>query len=121
MNAMTTLDFESFWKWLITHPNCILRAGTPESVLYDDEDLHWHFAQENDGTLLVQTLRGKRLLAEFFLDGARIAYVQEVPDEDSDEHTFELVSEIGSDTYSTYFFVVTHGMEDEPSSAGRIH
>ena len=75
MNALTTLDFETFWKWLTTHPNCILRAGTPESVLYDDEDLHWHFAQEGDGTLLVQTLRGKRLLAEFFLDGERIAYV----------------------------------------------
>ena len=119
---MMTFDFERFWKWLVTHPNCILRAGTPESVLYDDEDLHWHFSQDSDGTLLVQTLRGKRLLGEFFLDGERIAYVQAVPGEDSEEHVFELVSESGSDTFSTYFFVLTHGFDDEKSSSsGRIH
>lgn len=118
---MMTLDFESFWRWLVTHPNCIIRAGTPDSVLYDDEDLHWYFVQESDGTLVVQMLRGKRLLGEFFLDGERVAYVQVVPGEDSEEHTFELVSEIGSDNYASYFFVMTHGFEEEPASAGRIH
>ena len=40
-----------FWNWLAAHPNCILRAGTPEAVLYDDEEFHWHFAAEGGGTL----------------------------------------------------------------------
>ena len=29
MDDPTTLPFESFWTWLSSHPNCILRAGTP--------------------------------------------------------------------------------------------
>ena len=36
MEPPFTLPFEKFWNWLVTHPNCILRAGTPEAVLYDD-------------------------------------------------------------------------------------
>ena len=46
----------------MAHPNCIVRAGTPEAIMYDDEDLHWHFAVEGTSTLLVQVLRGKRLM-----------------------------------------------------------
>ncbi len=41
-----TLAFDEFWRWLVLHPNCIVRAGTADSVLYDDDDLHWHFANE---------------------------------------------------------------------------
>ena len=29
----TTLSFEDFWQWLLEHHNCILRAGTPETIL----------------------------------------------------------------------------------------
>jgi hypothetical protein len=47
---MSTFSFETFWQWLMRHPNCILRAGSPDAVLYDDEDLHWHFAA--DGQVL---------------------------------------------------------------------
>src|SRR6185503_1298854 len=61
MDDPTTLSFEPFWNWLVSHPNCILRAGTPDTVIYDDEDLHWHFGAEGDSTMSVQVLRGKRL------------------------------------------------------------
>ena len=33
-----TLTFDKFWTWIQAHPNCILRAGTPESVIFDDDD-----------------------------------------------------------------------------------
>ena len=34
----TTISFDTFWRWLGGHVNCILRAGTPEAVLFDHED-----------------------------------------------------------------------------------
>src|SRR2546427_11414967 len=63
-HGSATLSFPTFWTWLQTHPNCILRAGTPEVVLYDDDDLHWHFAVEGDDTRVVQLIRGKKLGCE---------------------------------------------------------
>jgi len=39
-HAAATLSFQAFWTWLQAHPNCILRAGTPEVVLYDDDLLY---------------------------------------------------------------------------------
>src|SRR5688572_20766522 len=55
-----TLAFDEFWRWLILHPNCIVRAGTADCVLYDDDDLHWHFASEAAEIYLCQLIRGKR-------------------------------------------------------------
>ena len=60
-DAFSTLTFDDFWEWVAAHPNCILRAGIQNSVIYDDEDYHWQFAQDNPETLLVQVIRGKRL------------------------------------------------------------
>ena len=121
-DAPFTLPFETFWSWLATHPNCILRGGTLQAVLYDDEDFYWHFANETDGTLLVQVLRGKRIVGEFFVDPEGIAYVQAVPGENEEEHTFELISEGETDRPSAYFFVLAHGYEGEPSfTPGRVH
>ena len=45
-DPLATLPFDTFWNWLMLHPNCILRAGTADAVIFDDDDLHWHFAQE---------------------------------------------------------------------------
>lgn len=117
-----TLPFHRFWDWLVTHPNCILRAGTPETILYDAEDLHWHFATEDAGTLLVQILRGKRLLGELFVVPEQVTYVQSVPGENEDEVAFELVSETESDRVVAYFFVLSHGFETEEAfTPGRVH
>ncbi|PWB68798.1 MAG: hypothetical protein C3F15_15925, partial [Holophagae bacterium] len=62
-----TMPFDEFWSWLLTHPNCILRAGTPDSVLYDDDDLHWHLEEDPDRNPSVQLVRGKHVLAELVL------------------------------------------------------
>ena len=122
MDPPFTLPFETFWNWVITHPNCILRAGTPESVLYDDDDLHWHFASEETATLLVQVLRGKRLIGELLVDPDQITYVQGVAGEHEGEHVFELISETEKDRIAAYFFVLAHGYEDELSfTPGRVH
>ncbi len=126
MDPPFTLPFETFWNWVITHPNCILRAGTPEAVIYDDEDLHWHFAGEGPTTLLVQVLRGKRLVGELLMEPEQVTYVQGVHGQREDEHVFELIVESEKDRVVAYFFVLAHGYEDEaeadpPFSPGRVH
>ena len=112
MQPPFTLTFDVFWKWLGSHPNCILRAGTPEAVIYDDDDLHWHFTSEEATTLLVQVLRGKRLIGELLLDPDQVTYVQGVAGPREDEHVFELITEGEKDRVAAYFFVMAHGYED---------
>ncbi len=114
MTEPVTLSFDAFWSWLVTHPNCILRAGTPEAVLYDDDDLHWHFAV--DGALFfVQVIRGKRLLGEVVVDTERVAYAQALGEEREGEFLFELVSESETERTAAYFFVLSHAYDDEES------
>jgi hypothetical protein len=109
---VTTFTFETFWQWLMRHPNCILRAGSPDAVLYDDEDLHWHFAA--DGQMLyVQTIRGKRLMGELAIDSERVGYVEWVGEEPDGEHVFELVTEMEEQRLASYFVVVSHPFEEE--------
>ena len=92
------------------------------AVLYDDEDLHWHFASEPDGTLLVQVLRGKLPLGELFIKSEEIRYVQAVAGESNEENLFELVTESDLGQSPSYFFVLTHGYEEEKVfSPGRVH
>ena len=117
-----TLPFDVFWTWLVSHPNCILRAGTPEAVFYDDEDLHWHFAREEPGTLLVQLIRGKRLLGEILVDPEQVTYVQGAAGEEEVEYVFELVSETGADRIAAYYFVLAHGYDSVgPFTPARVH
>lgn len=113
---------EQFWSWVVTHPNCILRAGTPEAVLYDDDDLHWHFASEGPHTLLVQVIRGKRVMGELFVDPEPVAYVVGSPGDQEGEFVFELIVETEKDRVMAYFFVLTHGYENEEDfTPGRVH
>ena len=122
MEANFTMPFEEFWRWVVTHPNCILRAGTPEAILYDDEDLYWNFAAEGPNLLLVQLLRGKRLVGELLLDPEPISYVQALPPERESEYPFELITENEEASFATYFFVLAHGYDDEATfTAGRVH
>ncbi len=122
MEESVTLGFDAFWAWLMTHPNCILRAGTPEAVVYDEEDLHWHFAAAEDGVPVVQVLRGKRLTGELILMPEQVTYVQGTSAEEEGEYVFELISETESDRFVSYFFVLTHGYDGGDSLAhGRVH
>lgn len=113
MEEPLTLTFETFWTWVVAHPNCILRAGTPESVLYDEEDFHWHFAAEGPHTLLVQVIRGKRLVGELLVEPEQVAYVQGAAGDREDEFVFELVAESEDDRVVSYFFVLAHGYDVE--------
>jgi len=124
MAEPTTLSFEDFWNWLVTHPNCILRAGTPETVIYDDEDLHWHFAAEDPETLLVQVLRGKRFVAELLIRPEQVTYVQGAATAREDEYSFEAISETERERFAAYFFVLAHGYDEQEGtgfSEGRVH
>lgn len=117
-----TLDFDSFWSWLLAHPNCILRAGSADSVLYDDQDLHWHFASEGPEQLSVQVIRGKRLMGELMVEPERVTYVQGSTGDQEGEYIFELVSETDRDHLVAYFFVLSHGYDHEPSTTpGPVH
>lgn len=106
----TTLPFDKFWKWLQGHANCIVRAGTPEAVLFDDDDLHWHLSAENED-LLVQVMRGKRVVGELVLAPGDIAYVQVEPLE-GEEFVFDCIQETESDRIAAYHFVMSHAYDE---------
>ena len=117
-----TLAFQDFWDWLIRHPNCVLRAGSQDSVIYDDEDFHWHFALEESDTPLVQVIRGKRLVAEILIARERVAYVQGAVGEVEGEHLFDLVVEDELGSVTAYFFVLSHAYDaPEVDTSGGVH
>lgn len=120
-NETPTLTFEEFWDWVTRHPNCILRAGTQDTVIYDDEDYHWHFAVEGADTPIAQVIRGKRMVAEILIARERIAYVQGVPGDVEGEHLFDLVEESESERITAYFFVVSHPYETQDSAPTGPH
>ncbi len=118
--AEKTLPFEEFWQWLTHHANCIVRAGTPESMLFDHEDFHWHLAADDQGTLIVQLVRGKALVGELVIFGNEVSYVQCEAGE-GDETLFELIVESSSNKDMAYHFVMAHGFDEteEPSTPRR--
>lgn len=124
MAEPTTLSFDAFWSWLVTHPNCILRVGTPEVVLYDDDDVHWHFAAEDNETLMIQVIRGKRFVGEMLIRPEHVTYVQGQETDREGEYSFEAIAETESERFAAYFFVLTHGHDEhdqENFSEGRVH
>jgi hypothetical protein len=122
MDDEPTLSFAEFWTWLLNHPDCILRAGTPEAILYDDEELHWSFTEEEPQTAVAQLLRGKLLVGELLIAPDQIAYVQGLSPERDGEYVFELVTETETERFPAYFFVLVHGYSgDTDETAGRIH
>ncbi|GAB4524144.1 MAG: hypothetical protein Tsb0020_42360 [Haliangiales bacterium] len=118
--APITLPFEKFWGWLQAHANCILRAGTPDAVFFDHEDFHWHLAVEEEGTLLVQLVRGKELVSEMMMLANDIAYVQcELTD--SEEYVCECVVESETAREVAYHFVMAHEYDEAERSQGGRH
>lgn len=111
----TTLAFDRFWRWLKRHTNCILRAGTPDAFLHDQDDLHWHLEEEEDHTPTVQLLRGKQIVGELVIDVRDVLFVQAVPDPEGEagQFVFELVGG-GEEPYAVYHFLLAHGFEEEP-------
>jgi hypothetical protein len=115
-----TLAFDEFWRWLVLHPNCIVRAGTADTVLYDDDDLHWHFTSEGPESFLCQLIRGKRLLGELVIHSETVSYVQGYRGDHEDEFVFEMITEGEDDRRAAYFFVLSHAFDaPEPPAPGR--
>ena len=113
-----TLPFDKFWSWLQAHANCILRAGTPDAILFDQDEYHWHLASEEEATLLVQLVKGKDLIGEIVVLANEIAYVNSVGG-DNEEFVFECVVETPSGREVAYHFVMTHEYDAEEPSSNR--
>jgi hypothetical protein len=107
------LSFDQFWGWLQRHPNCILRLGAPDAIVHDHDDHHWSFGLENDGTVFVQMARGKRSVAEVFIDPREIAFVT-VEHAEGDEHVFQLRD---ATEKTLFYFAMTHEFDEAESQA----
>lgn len=107
----STLTFPKFWAWLQGHVNCIVRAGTPEVVLFDHDDFHWTLLTEDEGTRVVQLARGKELVGELVLFPTEIAYVQTEPGEHEGEFLFDCMIETDTAREVAYHFVMAHPYE----------
>jgi hypothetical protein len=110
----TTMEFDRFWRWLRRHIHCIVRAGTADAYLYDQEDMHWHLDEDEDRTPIVQLLRGKQLVAELVLEVSDLLFVQVMPDPDGEagQHVFELIGGEAGAPQPVYHFVLTHGLDE---------
>ncbi len=111
-----TLTFEEFWRWVIEHPNCVIRVGTEEAFLYDMEEFHWFFTEEADHTPLVQLIRGKQLVGEVLIEATDVLFVQAIPDRESGEegrYVFELMGGSHEDPVPLYHFLMNHGLEEK--------
>lgn len=117
--AGNVLSFDVFWKWLQGHPNCIVSVGTPEVVLYDHEDFHWHLGSEEGGGLLVQVIRGKNVVGELVLDPSTVAYVQS-ESKGPEEFLFECVEQADGEVVVAYSFTLSHDYDPgEVAKEGR--
>jgi len=108
----TTLQFDKFWTWLRGHANCIVRAGTPECVLFDHDDFHWTLIGDDPQALIIQLARAKDLVGEVLVFPQEIAYVQVEPSETDGEWLFECVVENEKAREVAYHFVMAHEYED---------
>jgi hypothetical protein len=120
-NISQTIPFDQFWTWLCIHHNCIVRAGTPDTLLFDHDDYHWHLFTEDDGAHIVQLVRGKELIGEMVVIPNDIAYVQSEPAEPNveGEQLFECVIEMVESRDVAYHFVMAHAFDEQPSTTRR--
>ena len=110
------VPFETFWKWLQGHPNCIVSAGTPEAVLYDHDDFHWHFGAEGEeGAQLIQLIRGKNLVGELVIDARSVTYVQ-IEHKGEEEYLFDCVEENTEGAVAAYTFTLSHDYDPEEAA-----
>lgn len=115
MTEPAVLSFDQFWQWLQGHVNCIISAGTPDSVVYDHEDFHWHLGregQEGRDDFLVQVIRGKNLIGEVLIPAGVVTYVQGEP-RGEEEYIFDCYVESPEGPLATYYFTLSHGPEEE--------
>ena len=123
----TTLPFDRFWRWLKRHSNCIVRAGTADTFLHDQEAFHWHLEEDAERNPVVQLVWGKLLVAELVLDVRDALYVEATPDAPEEgsppapgeeaQFLFEVIGGSREEPYAVYHFVMAHGFEEEGGHA----
>ena len=121
MSDQVVISFEEFWQYLQYHGNCIVSAGTPDTVIYDHDDYHWHFARESAETLLVQVIRGKQMVGEILVAGTVVTFVQGM-DKEGGEYLYECyVDDAPGGPVAAYFFTLSHAHDPEEAkqSQGR--
>ena len=111
MADQVVLSFEELWKYLQYHANCIVSAGTADTVIYDHDDYHWHFAKEGKDTL-VQVIRGKHMVGEMLVAGTHVTFVQGV-DKEGGDFLYECYVEGSEGPVASYYFTVSHAHEPE--------
>ena len=118
----TTLAFDAFWRWLRQHANCILRAGTVDTYLYDQDAFHWQLEEDEERNPVVQLVWAKQLVAELVLDVRDVLYVEATPDDAGEpgHFVFELMGGAKEEPYAVYHFVVAHAFEEEGGHGDRL-
>jgi hypothetical protein len=61
-------------------------------------------------------------VGEVYVEPDQVAYVQASLGEQEGEYLFELISETKTDRFVAYYFVLSHGYEEEsPFTPARVH
>ena len=113
-SSAAPLTFDAFWRWLAEHRNCVLRVGSNDVMLMDNELLHWDFFDEDDGRAVVQAIVGKALVGEVIIERSDVLFVQASPDLEqpgSQAWNFELIGGSKDENYPLFSFLLTHGLE----------
>ncbi len=118
----TTLPFDQFWRWVRQHANCIVRAGTVDTFLYDQDAFHWQLEEDEERSPVVQLVWAKQLVAEMVLDVRDVLYVEATPDEggEAGHFLFELVGGSKEEPYAVYHFVMAHPFQEEGGHGGAL-
>ena len=116
VEAGATLTFDKFWRWLKQHVNCILRAGSTDVWLFDQEAYHWHLEEDADRNPTVHLVWGKNLVGEMVLDARDVLFVQATADAEGEEpgqFLFEVIGGARDEPRAVYHFLLAHGFEEE--------
>jgi hypothetical protein len=106
--SANTIPFDKFWSWISNHANCILRVGTPEVIVLDQDDCHWTLRSEDGQHCVVQLCRAKDLVAELLVFSAEVTFVQCESGDDEEEFVFECIVESERGRQVAYHFALSH-------------
>lgn len=118
------LTFERFWRWLLDHPNCVVRAGSEQCLLLDHDDFHWDFLEEEDGHVIVQLVKGKALVAELIISRRDVQFVQASVDPENAAAgywMFELIGGPKEDSFPVAHVLMSHGIEQQQGHQALKH
>jgi len=109
----TAVSFDRFWRWLTEHPHCVLRVGCSECALFDHENFHWGFSEE-EGQALVQVFFGKQPIGEMVIERSEVVSVQaSIDSEEADKGLwlFEVMAGSKEEPFVAWHFLMAHSME----------